>query len=251
MATSTSSSSNRGCYLAILLALIVGIVLGALIGARYRNALITVQLENNKKVFIAPREGDVIHWTSENGDLQKIQFVGSIPCKEGKDLTTTCTFDSPPLRSGAKTDKRTYSYGCVGNINPLVCQDPGIGPKSMTNFGKPVFPSPIAGPAATKDTPSPYVTCDDHGNAVLYPDPSTLTPGANVNVSKNETIEWGSDVSFTFNVQQGTCNADTPTITDTDSSCTVAQGAQSQTNIMINTTGCTGSNQVPMNLNIQ
>ena len=322
MTDSNRAGSNRGCYLAVLLALIVGIVLGTLLGAKYRPNHTIVWLENSKKVFISPHEGDVIDWGSQNGDLKQISFLGSIPCKEvqsgaSTDIVTRCTFQSPPAPSGVKNDKRTYSYACVGNKISIACQDPGVGPKSITgvpldgekffllrwidrfftyfvslfsNFEmptgvsteigsvtpqessmrsaqpeiKPSIPTTgkpsvtategrtSASPLATADTPSPYITCNRNApyNALLFPDPATKTPGPDVNIARLSTVQWESDIDFSFNVNSGTCNPDTTTLKQNNSTCSVTNSAMTQPNITITTTGCAGSNTVQMNLNI-
>ena len=139
MTESNRAGSNRGCYLAVVLALIAGIVLGTLLGAKYRPNHTIVWLENSKKVFISPHEGDVIDWASQNGDLKQISFLGSIPCKEvqsgaSTDIVTRCTFQSPPVPAGVTNKHRTYSYACLGKNIPIACQDPGVGPKSVTGF---------------------------------------------------------------------------------------------------------------------
>jgi hypothetical protein len=109
--------------------LIAGFLLGVCLDAKYRPNTITLFLQDNGKLSVQPKVGDLISWVSYDNRYQpQINFLfNQSPCAKGS-TPSACWYDP------TNTTAPISLYGCSLNGTPSVCADPGVGPRSGTGI---------------------------------------------------------------------------------------------------------------------
>ncbi len=107
--------------------LVGGFLLGVCLDAKYRPNTITLYLEDNAKLSVKPRYGDLINWVSYDSasNPQTYFLFNQAPC--GPNSTASACWYDP-----TNTTTEVALYGCSLNGKKGSCTDPGVGPKSGT-----------------------------------------------------------------------------------------------------------------------